>query len=101
MRRVFVHSSGSSVAIEIDGQLEIVAAYDLRAAVTSALATSDGVITFDLSRVTGVDADGIEALQWSCERANAVRRPLLWTRCSQPVRRDLREALGRGRAQVA
>lgn len=91
MRRVTLHGNPDRGAvIEVDGPLDLVASHDLRHALESARATSVRVITLDLSRVSGADHDGIATLSWCCERATAARRALMWSGCSQPVRRDLR-----------
>ena len=93
MRRVSVHKGPQqSVALEVDGVLDLVAGHDLRRLFDSALRTAPGVITFDLSRVSAADDDGVAALAWCCARACAVRRRLMWDRCSQPLRRRLDEA---------
>lgn len=98
MRQVTLHGDPDRGAvIEVDGHLDLVASHDLRHALESALATSVQVITLDLSRVSGADDDGIAALSWCCERATTARRALMWSGCSQPVRRDLQIATVRTR----
>lgn len=81
-----------SVCIEVEGDLDVVAAHDLRQVLRTALRTATGTIIFDFSSVTSADADGISALTWCSDRAVEARRRLMWSRCSQPMRRDVHAA---------
>lgn len=89
MSRVAVHVTDPFVVLEVDGALDAVAAYDLRQTFAVALSTSTGVVALDLSRVTGVDDDGVRALHWCSKRAIAAQRPLVWSQCSTPLLRAL------------
>lgn len=88
--RVRLHRVEQST--HVDGDLDVVAAHDLRRALDDALRTTTGPVTFDFSRVASADAAGIAALAWCSERAIHARRVLWWSACSQPLRRDLRLA---------
>jgi ABC-type transporter Mla MlaB component len=71
--------------IEVDGDLDIVTAHDLRRAYADAELLSARTIEMDLSRVGAADRAGIDVLAWCVERAVATRATLTWSTCSQPL----------------
>ena len=79
--------------IEVDGDLDLVRAHDLRNVFSTALQGAPGDIVLDLSRVTSADDDGISTLSWCSEQALASGRTLTWSSCSRPLARDLRIVL--------
>lgn len=82
------------MTIEVDGELDAVASHDLRVAMLG-FADQARTLTFDLTRVTGVDADGVRALEW-CSRLAIERRTVLrWSGCSGPLLDALRRGAGR------
>jgi anti-anti-sigma factor len=93
MRRVAVHRSPEAVTIEVEGDLDLVTAHDLRRAVSAVLQGGPGDIVLDLSRVTSADDYGASALMWCSEQALAAGRLLSWSSCSQPLGRDLRAVI--------
>jgi len=82
---VSVHQRGGTTVIEVDGDLDIVTAHDLRRAYADAELLCDRTIEMDLSRVGAADSAGIDALAWCVERAVATRTTLTWSTCSQPL----------------
>jgi ABC-type transporter Mla MlaB component len=94
MRRVTAREESDRVTIEVDGELDTVASHDLRAAMVR-FADQARTLTFDLTRVAGVDADGVRALEW-CSRLAIERRTVLrWSGCSGPLLDALRRGAGR------
>lgn len=96
-----VYQLGGSTVIEVDGDLDIVAAHDLRRAYADAELATDGALEMDLSRVSAADHAGIDALSWCVTRAVATRRTLSWSTCSQPLAGAIRASTHRGRAGIA
>ena len=87
------HITSSTVAgvtsIEVDGSLDVVAAYDLRSRLDAALWRRSHSVGIDLTRVTAVDIDGVRGLRRCCEAAVAAGVVLTLTGCSRPFRADL------------
>ena len=91
-----------STASEVDGSLDVVAAYDLRRRLDVALRNRSHFVGIDLTRVTSVDPDGARGLRRCCEAAVAAGIVLTLTGCSRPFRTDLElleTASSRGRVQ--
>ena len=81
------------MVIEVDGDLDLVGAHDLRHVFSAILQGAPGYILMDLSRVTAADDYGISTLSWCSEQALASGRTLTWSSCSRPLARDLRIVL--------
>ena len=92
-RRVTVRHVERTCVIEVEGELDLVGGYDLRAAFTAALRGASGVVTLDLSNVTAADDHGAASLEWCSAQAIEASRVLTWIACSQPLVRDLRARL--------
>lgn len=88
-RRVTVHHLEGACVIEVDGELDVVGAHDLRQVVASALRGSTDAVILDLSSVTAVDDQGLASLEWCSARAVNAGRVLTWASCSQPFKRGL------------
>lgn len=82
---VSAHQRGGTTVIEVDGDLDIVTAHDLRRTYADAELSADATIEMDLSRVGAADHAGIDTLAWCVERAFATRTTLTWSTCSQPL----------------
>ena len=78
-----------TTAIEVDGPLDVIAAYDLQRRLDRALRQGSDSVRMDLTRVTSVDPDGVRGLQRCCEAAIAAGAVLALTGCSRPFRADL------------
>jgi ABC-type transporter Mla MlaB component len=87
------HITSSAVAgvtsIEVDGSLDVVAAYDLRCSLDAAVRHGAHVVGLDLTRVSDADLGGVEGLQRCCDAAVAAGVVLTMTGCSRPLRADL------------
>ena len=86
--------------IEVDGDLDIVTAHDLRRAYADAELLSERTIEMDLSRVGAADLAGIDTLAWCVERAVATRTTLTWSTCSQPLTGAISASARTTRARV-
>lgn len=100
MRRVTLHNHNQVAVIEVDGDLDLVAAHDLRHALCTVLRTTTGVINLDLSQVATADDDGIAVLEWCSKRAITARRRLMWSGCSLPLTAHLRASNWSARAET-
>lgn len=78
-----------TTSIELDGSLDVVAAYDLQRRVDTALRQGSRFVGIDLTRVTSADLDGVRGLQRCCDAAVAAGVVLALTGCSRPFRTDL------------
>lgn len=87
------HITSSAVAgassIEVDGHLDVVAAYDLRCHLDVAIGHGSHAVGIDLTRVTSADFDGVRGLRQCCDTAVAAGIVLALTGCSRPFRADL------------
>lgn len=92
-RRVTVRDLDGTCVIDVDGELDLVSGYDLRHAFVTALLSSTGGVTLDLSRVTAVDDQGLATLEWCSTHAVESSRVLAWTGCIHPCIRDLTSRL--------
>lgn len=89
MRHIVSSAVSGATSIEVDGSLDVVAAYDLRRRVDLALRQGSRVVGIDLTRVTSADFDGVRGLQGCCDAAVAAGVVLSLTGCSRPFRADL------------
>lgn len=81
---------GRVTTVEVDGPLDVIQAHDLRRCVAAALESGAHRIELDLSRVTGVDHEGVRGLKAACAAAIAARVPLVVVRCSRPFVSEVR-----------
>lgn len=98
---VSAHQRGGTTVIEVDGDLDIVTAHDLRRAYADAELLCDRTIEMDLSRVGAADRAGIDALAWCVERAVITRTTLTWSTCSQPLTEAISASARTSRTRVA
>ena len=89
MHRITSFAVGGATTIEVDGRLDVVAAYDLRCRVESALRQGVASVGLDLTRVTEADVDGVHGLRRCCDAAVAAGAVLAMTGCSRPLRAHL------------
>lgn len=93
MPRLSCHLRPGATAIEVDGPLDIVGAYDLRLMIAEVIREGAPHIVLDLTRVSSVDLAGIECLSWCSEYALAAGRVITWAGCSQPLVSALESSL--------
>jgi anti-anti-sigma regulatory factor len=89
MHHVTSFAVAGATSIEVDGCLDVVAAYDLRSHVDRALRRGSHFVGMDLTRVTSADAYGVHGLRECCDAAVAAGVVLALTGCSRPFRADL------------
>ncbi|RYB90207.1 STAS domain-containing protein [Nocardioides glacieisoli] len=89
MHHITSSALAGATSIEVDGTLDVVAAYDLRLRLDVALRQKSHFVGIDLTRVTSVDPDGARGLRRCCEAAVAAGVVLTLTGCSGPFRTDL------------
>ena len=89
MHHITSTAKAGATTIEIDGSLDVVAAYDLRSRLEVALRQGSHYVGIDLTRVTSADVDGVRGLRRCCEAAVAAGVVLTLTGCSRPFRADL------------
>ena len=89
MHHITSSTAPGGTSIEVDGSLDVVAAYDLRRRVDLSLQQGSRVIRLDLTRVTSADLDGVQGLRRCCDAAVAAGVVLSLTGCSRPLRADL------------
>ena len=89
MHHITSSTVSGSTSIEVDGDLDVVAAYDLRRRLDHALRQGVDFVGLDLTRVTSADHDGVQALRRCCDAAVAAGVVLALTGCSRPLRSDL------------
>lgn len=89
MHHISTSTVSGATSIELDGGLDVVAAYDLRRRLDRALEQGSHFIGLDLSRVTSADPDGVRGLRQCCDAAVAAGVVLALTGCSRPLRADL------------
>ena len=89
MHHVTSSATAGTTSIEVDGSLDVVAAYDLWRRVDAALRQGSQVIGIDLTRVTSASPEGVTGLERCCGAAIDARAVLTLTGCSRPFRKDL------------
>jgi len=89
MRHITTSAAGGTTSIEVDGSLDVVAAYDLCGRLDAALRDGVRVIGIDLTRVTSASVDGVRGLARCRDAAIEVGAVLTLTGCSRPFRADL------------
>lgn len=89
MHHITSSTSSGATSIELDGRLDVVAAYDLGRRVDDAVRLGSRVVGLDLTRVTSADAGGVHGLRRCCDAAVAAGVVLTMTGCSRPFRADL------------
>lgn len=89
MHHITSTATADTVTIEVDGSLDVVAAYDLRARLDAALRQGLRVVEVDLTRVTSASLDGASGLERCCTAAVDAGAVLTLTGCSLPLRADL------------
>jgi anti-anti-sigma factor len=87
MHRICLESEPPRAIIEVDGDLGLVAAYDLRRVVEAALGQECRSISFDLSRVVVVDGSALSALLGCFEFAEAKGAEIKLVALSSPASR--------------
>jgi anti-anti-sigma regulatory factor len=89
MHHVTSSVAAGATSIEVDGRLDVVAAYDLWCHVDRALRAGARVIGIDLTRVTSAGVEGVRALGRCRDAAIEAGIVLTLTGCSRPFRADL------------
>ncbi|SFB09393.1 STAS domain-containing protein [Nocardioides alpinus] len=89
MHHITSSASSGVTSIEVDGTLDVVAAYDLQCCFDVALRQGSHFVGIDLTRVTSADVDGVQGLKRCCDAAVASGIVLALTGCSRPFRADL------------
>lgn len=89
MHHITSSAESGVTSIEVDGSLDVVAAYDLRRRLDTALQQGSHFVGIDLTRVTSADVDGVQGLRRCCDAAVAAGIVLALTGCSRPFRADL------------
>ncbi|MCF6376688.1 STAS domain-containing protein [Nocardioides KLBMP 9356] len=89
MHHITASVAGLTTSIEVDGPLDVIAAYDLCARVDAALRGGARVIGIDLTRVTSASLEGVRGLGRCRDAAIEVGAVLTFTGCSRPFRADL------------
>lgn len=92
MLRLSRQTGLTPATIEVDGPLDVVAAYDLRRMFAEVIREGESHIVLDLSRVSWVDDAGIQGLSWCSLHAIDSERLLTWSGCSQPLLSALRRS---------
>ena len=95
MRNLHHRASSTLLIIEVDGDLDVVAGYDLSRSVDLALRDGRRRISLDLSRVLSMDAAGFSRLRQCVQHAVAAGAELSLGACSRPALQSLRNFEGR------
>jgi ABC-type transporter Mla MlaB component len=89
VHHILTSAAGGTTSIEVDGSLDVVAAYDLWSRLDGALREGTRVIGIDLTRVTSASVEGVRCLARCRDAAIEAGAVLTLTGCSRPFRADL------------
>lgn len=92
MRLIRTSEESGTIAVEVEGGLDAVTAYDLRVTLEELPGQGRHHISLDLTRVQRADDDGVDVLRWCSEHAIRSGSVLTWKAVVAPSRKRLESA---------
>lgn len=92
MHQISSQASPAITTIEVDGNLDVVGAYDLHRSLAAAIRDGAQRVSLDLSRVATIDDAGVRGLLRCCDTAIATGATLTLSGCSRPSIEALRRS---------